>query len=162
MQRVVLEWLSTTNQSGPTFDQTIRYQGRDNYFNHSQYREGWSYRGRTIGTPFIVPRTDFSQLVNAFVGGGFYPNNRVVAWYGGAGGVFRRGSTLTVRVSHSRNFGTFNQPYPQVFRQFSALLSGQWRLAGWPGATLTTSVALDRGALYPNSLGSYVGLRKSW
>lgn len=162
VQRVVLEWLSTTNQSGPTFDQTARYQGGDNYFNHSQYREGWSYRGRTLGTPFIAPRTDFSPTVNAFTGGGFFPDNRVVAWYAGAGGMFRRGPALTVRASYSRNFGTFNQPYRQPFRQLSTLLSAQWRLVGWPGAALTTSVALDRGELFPNSIGSFVSLRKSW
>jgi len=162
MQRVVVEWISTTNQSGPIFDQRARYQGRDNYFNHSQYREGWSYRGRTVGTPFIAPRSDFAPTVNAFTGGGFFPNNRVVAWYVGAGGTFRRGPTLTARASYSRNFGTYNQPYPQPFRQFSSLVSAQWRLGAWPGASLTTSVALDRGELYPNSFGSFVSLRKTW
>ena len=163
MQRIVLEWLSTTNQSGSTFDQTLRYQGRDNYFNHSQYIEGWSYRGRTIGTPFIAPRSDFTPSINySFIGGGFFPNNRLVAWYVGAKGAFRHGPTLTMRASYSRNFGTYNQPYPQPFHQFSTLLSAQWAIAGWPGMALTTSVALDRGALYPNSVGSYVSLRKSW
>ena len=162
VQRVVLEWLNTTNQSGPIFDRATRYQGRDNYFNHSQYREGWSYQGRTLGTPFIAPRSNFSPTVNAFTGGGFFPNNRLVAWYIGAGGAFRHGPTLTVRAAHSRNFGSFNQPYPRPFRQFSTLLSAQWPLAGWSGAALITSVALDRGELYPNSFGSYVSLRKSW
>ena len=163
MQRVVVEWLITTNQSGPTFDQTARYQGGDNYFNHSQYIEGWSYRGRTIGTPFIAPRTEFSPTVNnSFIGGGFFPNNRMVAWYTGASGAFRHGPALTMRASYSRNFGTFNQPYPVPFHQFSALLSAQWPLPKWPGTTLNTSVALDRGELYTNSVGSYVSLRKSW
>jgi Capsule assembly protein Wzi len=162
MERLVIEWLSTTNQSGPVFDQTLRYQGRDNYFNHSQYIEGWSYRNRTIGTPFIAPRTEFSTTVNNYIGGGFFPNNRLVAWYAGAGGAFRRGPSFILRASYSRNFGTYNQPYPQPFHQFSSLLSAQWHLGGWPGATLTTSVAIDRGGLYPNSVGSYVGLRKNW
>ncbi len=162
VQRVVVEWISTTNQSGPFFDQVIRYQGRDNYFNHSQYREGWSYRGRTLGTPFIAPRSDFSPTVNAFTGGGFFANNRVVAWYGGAMGAFKRGPALTLRASYSRNFGTYNQPYPQPFRQFSTLLSAQWRLGGWSGTTLTTTVARDQGELFPNSVGGFVSLRKSW
>lgn len=162
VQRLVLEWLSTTNQSGPTFDQRIRYQGRDNYFNHSQYREGWSYRGRTLGTPLITPRSDFSPYVNSFAGGGFFPNNRVVAWYAGVGGVFRNGPTVTARASYSRNFGTYNQHYPRPFHQFSTLVSAQWPLAGWPGTVLTTSVALDRGELFTNSIGSYLSLRKSW
>lgn len=162
MQRIVLEWLSTINQSGPIFNQTLRYQGRDNYFNHSQYREGWSYRGRTLGTPFISPRTNFSPTVNALSGGGFFSNNRVVAWYGAIGGGFRRGPMLTMRAAYSRNFGTLNQPYPQPFRQLSTGLSAQWRFRGWRGALLTTSVAMDRGELYPNSFGSFVSLQKNW
>ncbi|WP_332368707.1 capsule assembly Wzi family protein [Spirosoma telluris] len=81
-QRLVLEWLTTTDQSGPTFDPTARYQGADNYFNHSQYIQGWSYRGRTLGTPFIMPRPDLTPTIsNEYGGNGFYPNNRVVAWY---------------------------------------------------------------------------------
>ncbi len=162
-RRVVLEWLTTTNQSGPEFDPSARYQGADNYFNHSQYREGWSYRGRTLGTPFIMPRPELDPAVgNAYGGNGFYPNNRVVAWYLGAIGAFRRGPTLTGRVSYSRNFGSYKQPYPQVFHQLSTGLSAQWSIHKWPRTILTTSLALDRGELIPNSFGSYVSLKKSW
>ncbi|MFD2935954.1 capsule assembly Wzi family protein [Spirosoma flavum] len=162
-QRVVLEWLSTTDQSGPTFDPTARYQGADNYFNHSQYIQGWSYRGRTIGTPFIMPRADLTPAIgNGFAGNGYYPNNRVVAWYLGAIGTFRRGPTVTTRLSYSRNFGSYKQPYPQVFHQLSTSLAAQWPINKWPGMLLTTSLALDRGELLPDSFGSYVSLKKVW
>lgn len=162
VQRVVVEWLSTTNQSGSIFDGTLRYQGADNYFNHSQYREGWSYRGRTLGTPFIIPRTDFTPLVNSFAGGGFFPNNRIIVWYAGAGGVFRHGPMLTVRSSYSRNLGTYIQPYPTSFKQFSALLSAQWRLVRFPGTMLTTSLAMDRGELLPRTFGGYATIKTYW
>ena len=162
IERMVVEWVNTTNQSGPIFDQTLRYQGRDNYFNNSQYIQGWSYRGRTIGTPFIAPHTDYSSTANEFIGGGFFPNNRIVAWYAGASGVFRHGAVLTLRASYSRNFGSFNQPYPQPFHQFSTLLTTQLPLVKWWGTVLVASVALDRGEFLPRSTGSYIGLRKSW
>lgn len=162
MQRVVVEWLTTTDQSGPTFDQTARYQGADNYFNHSQYIEGWSYRGRTIGTPFIAPRSDFTAAVNAFTGGGFFPNNRLVMWYSGLAGSFRRGPLLTTRLSYSRNFGTYNQPYPGPFHQFSILTSAQWPFRRWPRAMLTTTIALDRGDLFAATTGGFISLKKTW
>lgn len=162
-RRVVLEWLSTTNQSGPTFDPSARYQGADNYFNHSQYIQGWSYHGRTLGTPFIMPRPDLAPAIgNGFGGNGYYPNNRVVAWYLGAIGAFRHGPTLTTRVSYSRNFGSYKQPYPQVFHQLSTSLVAQWLFPKWPGTQLITSLALDRGELMPNSFASYISLKKSW
>jgi len=162
VERVVLEWLSTTNQSGATFDQMARYQGGDNYFNNSQYREGWSYRGHTLGTPFIAPRASFSEAVNAFTGGGYFPNNRVRVWYGGGSGRFRRGPLLTTRLSYSRNLGTFTQPYPTAFRQFSGLLSAQWVLYKKAPLWLTTALALDRGDLFPTSTGGSISLKKSW
>ncbi|MFD2570157.1 capsule assembly Wzi family protein [Spirosoma soli] len=161
IQRVVLEWLSTTNQSGSIFDQTARYQGGDNYFNHSQYREGWSYKGRTLGTPFIAPRTTLSSAVNnAYTGGGFFPDNRVIAWYTGIRGAFRQGPLLTLRASYSRNFGTFSQPYTSPFHQFSSLIMAQWPLHQAKGMELTTSFSVDRGDLLPKSTGGYLGLKK--
>lgn len=162
-QRVVLEWLTTTDQSGPTFDPTARYQGADNYFNHSQYVQGWSYGGRTIGTPFIMPRSDLTPTIATGYGGnGYYPNNRVVVWYAGATGGFRHGPVITMRVSYSRNFGSYKQPYPQGFHQLSTYLAAQWPVPSWRGAVLTTSLAVDRGELMPNSVGSYISLKKSW
>jgi hypothetical protein len=162
-QRVVFEWLTTTNQSGPSFDPAARYQGADNYFNHSQYREGWSYRGRTLGTPFIMPRPDLAPtLANEYAGNGYYPNNRVVAWYVGAAGSFRHGPLLMMRTSYSRNFGSYKQPYPQVYHQLSTYLMAQWPLQKWPGTSLITALALDRGEVIPNSFGSYISLKKVW
>ncbi|GAB3552716.1 capsule assembly Wzi family protein [Spirosoma fluminis] len=161
-QRIVLEWLNTMNQSGPVFDPLARFQGADNYFNHSQYIEGWSYRGRTVGTPFIAPRAGFAAAVNQFTGGGFFPNNRLVAWYTGISGGFRRGPLFTIRASISRNYGSYNQPYPQPFRQFSGAFQSQWPLDRKLSTTLITTFAIDRGDLFPNVAGGYLGLKKSW
>jgi hypothetical protein len=30
------------------------FRGRDNYYNHSIYRTGWSYGGMSIGTPLFI------------------------------------------------------------------------------------------------------------
>ncbi|AQG82681.1 capsule assembly Wzi family protein [Spirosoma montaniterrae] len=162
IRRVVVEWLRTTNQSGPTFDLSARFQGQDNYFNNSQYREGWSYRVRTIGTPFIMPGTDLAPAVAGLSSAGFFPNNRLITWYAGLNGAFRNGPTLTVRASHSRNFGMYKRPYPAVFRQFSGLLSAQWPLGRRAGTLLSTSFALDRGELLPDSFGGFLSVRRTW
>lgn len=162
-QRLVLEWLTTTDQSGPVFDPYARWQGADNYFNHSQYIQGWSYKGRTLGTPFILPRTDFKPEVNnAYTGNGYYPNNRVVMWYMGAMGAFRQGPLLTARVSYSRNFGSYKQPFLDVLHQFSTSLGAQWPLGKRSRTVLTTLLALDRGELLPDSFASYISLKKFW
>ena len=161
VRRLVVEWLTTTNQSGAKFDPTARFQGGDNYFNHSQYREGWTYRGHTLGTPLLMPYTNLSTYaVN--LGGPFFPNNRVIAWYTGLESSFRRGPALQLRTSYSRNLGSFNRPYPRAIHQFSALASAQWPLGKRAKTHITTSLAMDRGELLPNSMGGFLSFRKVW
>ena len=162
LMRVVLEVLNTTNQSGDTFDVARQFQGRDNYFNHGQYVQGWSYQGRTIGTPFIAPRSTFSAEVNANEGGGYFANNRVLMAYAGAQVLVGKTLALTGRVAWSRNFGTYDQVFAMPYHQTSALLSGGGRLFRRPNLWLTASVALDRGQLYPNAVGGFVSLQKRW
>ena len=158
--RVVVEYLSTLNQSGATFDVLgSRYQGTDNYFNHGQYREGWSYLGRSLGTPFIMPGRDLGPDAQ---GAAYFPTNRVRAWYVGAAGLLLNRLTWTTRLAYSQHYGTFSQPYTSRLDQVSALLSVQVPLRRYSGTQLTGSVALDQGQLRPNTLGTYVGLLKRW
>lgn len=160
LNRVVVEFLSTMNQSGPTFDlANSSYQGNDNYFDHGQYREGWSYLGRTIGTPFIMPQSDVKAAAKGSL---FFPDNRVSTGYLGASGQVGKDLNWTFRLSYSRNYGTFSTPYPSPFGQLSALASVQWLLPRLTKTQLTASLAMDQGQLLPNTVGGFVGLRKSW
>ena len=160
LNRVVVEFLSTMDQSGPTFDlPNSSYQGDDNYFNHGQYIQGWSYLGRTIGTPFIMPQSDVQPTAKGNV---FFPDNRVQMGYLGASG--QAGKTLNwiIRLSYSRNYGTYSNPYLVAYGQFSALASVQWRLPRLVKTQLTASLAIDQGQLLRNTVGGFVGLRKNW
>lgn len=160
LQRVVVEYVTTLDQTGPTFDlPNSRYQGGDNYYNHGQYREGWSYLGRSLGTPFVAPGSD---LRPGSQGAWYFPNNRVQALYIGVTGLLLNRITWTTRLSYSRNQGTFSQPYASPLGQFSSLLTTQLPLQRWHGTQLTTSVALDQGQLRPNTFGVYIGLLKRW
>ncbi|GAB3047061.1 capsule assembly Wzi family protein [Spirosoma pulveris] len=159
-RRIVAEYLTTLDQTGPTFDlPNSRYQGADNYYNHGQYREGWSYLGRSLGTPFIAPGVDL-QLPTQ--GGVYFPNNRVQSWYLGAAGLLNNRLVWTIRFAFSRNFGTFSYPYSSPLNQFSGLVTTQLPLRCWAGTQLITSLALDQGRLEPNAAGGYIGLRKQW
>jgi hypothetical protein len=57
VSRINLEYLSTMSQGGGIFlmGQSLpgELRGKDNYFNHAQYRDGWTYKDRIIGTPYI-------------------------------------------------------------------------------------------------------------
>ncbi|QJD77305.1 capsule assembly Wzi family protein [Spirosoma rhododendri] len=159
LNRIVVEYLTTTNQSGSTFDYNAKYQGADNYFDHGQYIQGWSYMGRTIGTPFIMPQ---NEVVPTARTSQFFPNNRVQMGYVGAAGQLGSGVDWTVRLSYSRNYGTFSEPYLPSLDQFSALVSAQWHLPRMAGTQLTASLAADQGQLLPSTIGGFVSLRKQW
>ncbi|TLV01585.1 capsule assembly Wzi family protein [Dyadobacter luticola] len=157
---LTLEFLTTKDQSGSTFYiPGSKYQGADNYFSHSQYTEGWSYLGRTIGTPFIIPSKDMdhSKVVNDR----FFPNNRVNMWYIGVQGAIAKSWLLTFRTSYSRNFGTPGANFDPVLPQLSSLLSAQYRIARL-NTSIIAKVAIDRGDIFTKNTGGYLGIRKSW
>ncbi|MBC7568568.1 MAG: hypothetical protein H7319_02390 [Spirosoma sp.] len=162
LNRAVLEWLSTMSQSGSIFDINARYQGADNYFNNSQYREGWSYRGYGIGTPLAMPRLGLSDTVNTINSGGYFLDNRIKMGHVAFIGTFRHGPTVTLRATYSQHYGTYTRQFDSPFGQFSGLLSAQWQLSKRPGTTLTTSFAVDRGSFIQPATGSFISLKKVW
>jgi len=157
-----MEVLSTTNQSGPTFYITgSTYQGADNYFNHGQYIQGWSYRGSAIGTPLMPTRNELQTGLQA-QSNLYFPSNRVQSAYIAAEGRWRARLTLTSRISYGRYYGTFFEPFAQPVNQFSALLMAQTELSRWKNLGLIAALAVDQGGLLPHSVGGYIGLRKHW
>ncbi|MGM9508448.1 capsule assembly Wzi family protein [Larkinella sp. GY13] len=154
----VVELLYTKSQGGSVFEAADKLRGRDNYFNHSQYRSGWSYFGQGIGTPFITPMTTARPDLPQY---GFFSNNRVRAFHTGLQGGFGRNCTFQMKLSYSENFGTYDVPFPNTVEQFSSLLQ-----VGVPlnqsGLLVTVSAASDQGGLFPRSNGVYAGIRKTW
>ena len=83
IQEVLLEYLFTESQGGNLFLENAAQRGRDNYFNHSQYQDGWSRYGLTMGTPFITPSADSRSDLPRY---GFTNNNRVAVMHLGVSG----------------------------------------------------------------------------
>ena len=159
LNRAVLEYLNTYSQGGSTFEGGDgAKRGRDNYFNHGQYRDGWSSYGRTIGTPFIAPATD---LPSRYPGNAFTNNNRVRVYHVGLSGQFSAKVGFTGKFSYSQNVGIYDAPFATTATQFSGML-GLYSQINWLGGTvLNTTVGYDKGDLYENNLGFFVSLKKS-
>ena len=167
IDRATVENVYTMNQGGPVFDINIGpLRGRDNYFNHGQYRDGWSYFGRTIGTPFIPPDTDLAPGLPRRGNNEHYAtNNRVwVVHVGMAGRAFGR-FTWEAKGSYSMNYGSYGNPlspygigYPQV----SGVVRAGTVLPYAGGLEVNGAFAWDGGSLYQNAAGVYLGVRKNW
>lgn len=156
---LLLEYLDTRSQGGEIFIPGTALRGRDNYFNHQQYADGWSYRGQTIGTPFIPPAstTLYPQGTDRFTN-----NNRVQAYHLGLSGQLGAVVTFQTRLSYSQNYGTYSSP---ITPDASQLSGGLWvgvPLSARHGLNLTASLAVDKGSLYPENVGGSLSIRKTW
>ncbi|MBN8820519.1 MULTISPECIES: capsule assembly Wzi family protein [unclassified Spirosoma] len=157
IQDLLFEYLFTESQGGSLFLENAAQRGRDNYFNHSQYQDGWSRYGLTMGTPFITPTPDSRSDLPRY---GFTNNNRVSVMHVGVSGQILDFFKFQFKASYSENLGTYEAPFPAPVRQFSSVLSVSSPLYILNGVTANAAVATDIGDLYANSLGFYIGIRK--
>jgi len=162
----LLEFLYTKDQGGPDFNylygdpNAVRGSlGRDNYFNNTQVRDGWSYYDRTIGTPFITPTSE-TQWKYPKYADSFTSNNRVAALHIGLKGAIIQKIMWTSKFSYSSNIGTYDAPFTSKPTQFSGLITMQGKINLFGGTILKGSVAADLGELYPDTYGFTLGLRK--
>jgi hypothetical protein len=159
LNTLVMEILSTNYQSGPPskINYTFGIAG-DNYFNNSQYREGWVYRERVIGNPFLTrlvdakPEYQIGYTVN---------NNRVQVGHIGLSATIAQKIELVGKFSYSRNRGTYQTPLPNSPTQFSSIVQLGVPVSWLGGSWLTAAVSVDAGQLYENSIGTFVSLRKT-
>ncbi|WP_338867861.1 capsule assembly Wzi family protein [Spirosoma sp. SC4-14] len=157
IESVLFEYLYTENQGGSIFSDILKIHGRDNYFNHSQYQDGWSRYGMTIGTPFITPSADSRSDLPRYA---FTNNNRVAVMHVGMAGHVLDFFSFQLKASYSQNLGTYEVPFQTPVHQFSGLFHVSAPVYILGGVTVNASLATDIGGLYPNCTGYYIGIKK--
>ena len=125
--------------------------GNDNDFNNGEYRSGWTYYGRIIGTPFITPQAPNADGITLGTN-----NNRVVAHYLGVKGYVARRIPYKFRLSYSQNYGTYGKPLKNSPRQCSfGLEAGILRNTKLP-LLIDLGIYGDYGKLYDNNFGASI------
>ncbi|WP_234736683.1 capsule assembly Wzi family protein [Tellurirhabdus bombi] len=162
VKELLAEFLYTKSQGGDVFlliPGRGDLRGRDNYFNHSQYIDGWTVNDKIIGSPFLTPRNETDLGTGAPQA---IANNRLSMFHLAANGLVGERTEWMVKASYSRNFGTYDRPFADRADQLSLLLnvSVPFRLRGLGEMKVNTSLALDQGNLFRNTTGIYIGLRK--
>ena len=159
LRQITAEYLFTGSQGGDVFIlEDPKRRGRDDYFNNSQYLDGWTYFGRAIGTPFLTPQPEVSPSLPPRYG---IANNRVSLYHLGVSALVLNKIDVMAKLSISRNAGTYAVYYLNIPTQFSGLITASMPLDLLGGTVVTGSLALDVGGLLPNSAGAYIGLRKT-
>jgi len=165
ISKLNVEFLYTLSQGGSVAGNQYQVWGKDNYFNHGQFRDGWWYRGRMIGTPFITNRFDSKEEFQQF---GMYNgienanNNRVRVYHVGLEGYYGKNLHFITKLSLSHNYGTYDFPYPETPKQFSGLILLDGKTNWLEGMKWTVTAGFDYGKLYNNSFALQIGLRKTW
>lgn len=103
-KKLLLEFLYTKNQAGLPSSKTTK-SGDEDYYNNYLYREGWSYQGLGLGTPFIVPEI-YVRNGFAYNPSDYFISNRVIALHTAfAAGIGKW--SLTSKFSFSKHYGTY-------------------------------------------------------
>ena len=104
MEKVTCGILYTKNQARRDLV-NLDPSGDEDYYNHYQYLQGWSYKGIGIGNPFIAP----GNLTREGLPSDpyqYFINNRVVAFHFGFEGSIQQWDFI-LKTSYSLNYGTY-------------------------------------------------------
>lgn len=159
VSEVLYEFLYMKDQSGPVYwDHTssIDHQvsGRDGYYNNYIYN-GWQNWGQAIGNPLMTSPLYNKNHELAFL------STRVVSNHIGFKGNPSEQISYRVLASHTRSWGTYNDPFNKVKSNFSWLAEVKYhpkQLKGWEGSL---SLAGDHGSLLGNSFGGMLTISKT-
>jgi len=163
LKKIVLEFLQTTNQSGPThflfYDRelypNIRGGGSDNYYNNYLYPSGWSYFGRGIGNALLTsPEYNDDHALG-------FKNNRIKAVHLGLEGKII--SELSYRTLFTKiyGWGTMSNPFLKRKDNFSTLVECIYkseRLEGWQ---IALQLSFDKGDMYGDNFGCSLKISKT-
>ena len=155
IQKLLYEYLETSDQSGPIHDlDGILLGGRDNYFNNGIYTNGWTYFGRTIGTPFITSPVynDDQEIV-------YILNNRTKTHYFA---MFGAVADVNLRISSafSKNFGIYGRY--NYTENFSLALQADKDIKALWGTNVMLSFGMDRGSQFGNNFAVMLGVKKNF
>lgn len=157
-RRINLEYLYTASQGGNVFvvgkDAPRELRGADNYFNHAQFRDGWTYKGMIIGTPYI-------QTLNKSWDDPEYQidHNRVKMFQWALAGVLPFKINYVLKGNHSTNWGSYR--FPTIATPQSSFLLALQKTRP-RSSTIRLEFGYDYGHLLPNSMGIAIHYIKNW
>ncbi|HLP04787.1 MAG TPA: capsule assembly Wzi family protein [Paludibacter sp.] len=155
IKKVVYEYLNTTDQTGPYHDvDGIVFGGGDSYFYNYLYQNGWTYYGRTIGTPFITsPVYNKNNEISVM-------NNRVQVHHVGVEGEYKD-YNFKALGSFTKNYGTyFSYPNQDMISSTNMLFELNKHFEKFYQINAGIALGVDVGEMYGNNLGISVRISK--
>ena len=165
VENITSEFTYTKNMSGENppdqgYDEDgnpIPGRGRDNYFNNGIYASGWTYFGKTIGSPYFTAMpVDENGITNGVILG----DNRFMAFNVGVKGTFKP-VQYKAMLSHVTYFGWFDNEYDPKPKQLSGLLEllVPQNTQGIP-FDIALAASFDTGTYAPVNFGGFLTLTR--
>lgn len=163
LKRINLEYLNTSNQggfigSGGSTGNINQLRGQDNYFNNSLYKDGYTYKGYTIGSPFIMPFIYYQNSFSKEIGKtnpNYLLNNRIKSFNVASTINIKQNLDLLLRYTTTNNLGNYSAPVS--FTQNSVFLQASLFRKNW----ITNLVfSFDQGGLLPMNYGTMISFQK--
>ncbi len=162
VRSVVVEYLQTTNMSGPLHGMhdkgsgpVEKTGGADNYYNNGCY-QGWSHWGMMIANPLIA-----SPVYNED-GDMTLKYTRVRAFHLAWCGEINAEWSYTAKMSHNRTWGKPFAPTLDILKDFSFYSSFTYTPRWGEGWSFNGSFAFDTGDIYGDNVGLQVKVRKTF
>lgn len=155
LRGLVIEYIQTTNQSGPIhwapgdFSSSVGGQlpdeatGADNYYNNFYYN-GYSNYGLSIGSALL--KSSYYNEDNYLN----YTDNRIQAWHLGLNGDISSHFGYIFKGSYREGYGTPFIPLLQKHHSFDAMMRVVWQKGPWE---CSAAYAITQGNVYGNSNG---------
>lgn len=158
LNSAVLEVIGTYNQQNSRPASGLGIYEYGNYFNHYIYQNGWSYRGVNMGTPLVQPYSELNENLQQNENY-FTNNNRLWAFHAAVSASWNT-LDLTLKTTHSLNYGTYITPFDSVKHQTAIFLNAEKKVNFLGGSLLSAGLSADIGSLLPHSYGLLIGLKK--
>lgn len=162
LKKVVVEFLTTKNQSGPMhfihFDHD-KYHGRgggsDNYYNNGEYTTGVSYFNRALGSPLLIS-PEYNG--NGEIG---FKNNRVESWHLGAEGVIVPTLSYRLLLTTMTGWGLASKPFLSTKSSVAGMIELAYTHPHLHGWTFGAAAAFDTGDMIEKNAGFSLSIRKN-
>lgn len=117
INQLLFEVTHTKHMSGRDKDRnSIPASGRDNYFNNGAYQSGWTFHGKTIGSPYFTPKP---KDKNGITKGVIVGDNRFTVINVGLQGSLTYLLKYKTKISYVQYYGWFDKEYKKKPHQIS-------------------------------------------
>jgi hypothetical protein len=147
-----MEYMSTTDQSGPWHDlDGVIYGGADSYYTNGVYPNGWTFHGMTMGNPWLTsPKYNKNGAISV-------TNDMVRLFYfSGKGEIFNYAYRAT--VAYSNNYGSPSFMYEKSKKQLSWQIQAETPASYLKNTKISLGLSGDRGTMYGNTFAVLLGI----